>query len=75
MKEYIRRLKDLNIELSSLDYRIKKFEKLNIDIDNNDLLKGLMGMAVSILAHAESEIDDIYLILYNAYMDQKRENK
>lgn len=63
-KTYEQIVEDLKERLVSLSNRIKMFDKLDIDITNIDVPNDLLYMACRILSHAESEIEDIYLMLY-----------
>lgn len=74
-KTYKHRVDDLKERLVSLSNRIKMFEKLDIDINNMDVHNDLLYMACRILSHAESEMEDIYLMLYRIMVEQKSKEK
>lgn len=74
-KEYEKRIKDLNERLISLNQRIKMFDKLDIDVDRNEISKELIYMAGTILSHAESEIEDVYTMLYRIKVEQRIKDK
>lgn len=51
------------------------FDKLDIDVDRNEISKELIYMAGTILSHAESEIEDVYTMLYRIKVEQRIKDK
>lgn len=69
-KTYKRRVEEIKSELSSLSLRVKMLEELNIEIDTFDMSNDLLRTVSRILSHAESEIVDIYNILYRMKLEK-----
>lgn len=74
-KTYDIRVGELKNRLQSLSKRIDMFEGLNIEMTAVDMPNDLLHTAARILSHAESEIEDIYHILYRIKIDQMNRDK
>lgn len=74
-KMYKRRIKEITGELESLNKRIDMLGGLDIEMGVLDIPNDLLNTVKRILSHAESEIEDIYHILYRIKIDQINKNK